>query len=157
MVHDKHVMMSLDPGRLGPQTNAATTPITLLSVPALTAAQEAAVALVLRLAAEHRVAVPLAPGDMLFVNNWAMLHARDAYMDASGSSGGGRHLVRAWLRNTELGWAVPDAMRAPWDAAFGAQAKAITPRYAVVPEKEYKAPKYTAGSAAFVIEESDEE
>ncbi|MCP5058609.1 MAG: TauD/TfdA family dioxygenase [bacterium] len=37
----------------------------------------------------------LAPGDMQFISNHTVLHARTAYEDAAGQ--GGRHLLRLWL------------------------------------------------------------
>lgn len=54
---------------------------------------------------------------MVFINNLALLHARDPYVDPE--QGPGRHLVRLWLRNPALAWDIPPAMRVPWEAAFG--------------------------------------
>jgi hypothetical protein len=46
------------------------------------------------------VSMDLQPGDMQFVNNYHVLHARDAYADDPGA-GLVRHLKRLWLE-TEL-------------------------------------------------------
>lgn len=98
---------------------------------------------------------------MVFINNLSLLHARDPYVDAK--KGPGRHLVRLWLRNPDLAWHIPKSMRVPWEAAFGPDGNGFPDlrgsaekRYPVLPTLEYKPPKYTAGSAAFIIEDSDD-
>jgi hypothetical protein len=75
--------------------------------------------------------------------------------------------VRLWLRNSTLGWQVPESMKAPWEAAFGPKGDGTgfkqggrrgfgDKNYPVVPSLEYKPPKFTAGSACFVIEDSED-
>lgn len=92
---------------------------------------------------------------MVFINNWAVLHARESYHDDATAT---RHLVRLWLRNKELGWEIPESMKTPWESSFGARAKRVVNRqYPVAPMPEYMEPKFTNGSAAFILEESDEE
>ncbi|CAO2649321.1 Nn.00g067060.m01.CDS01 [Neocucurbitaria sp. VM-36] len=54
-------------------------------------------------------------GDMLFVNNLAMLHSREAFEDDDNTQ---RHLLRLWLRNDELGWKIPDGLQLEWDNLF---------------------------------------
>lgn len=62
-------------------------------------------------------------------------------------------MVRLWLRNSELGWDVPKDMSIPWEAAYG-DSNASTERvYALEPKRDYEIPKYSAGSAAFVLED----
>ena len=46
-------------------------------------------------------------------------------------------------------------MTVPWLAAFGEQQ--ASPLYHLEPLPDYEVPKYSAGSAAFVIEDSDDE
>jgi len=136
-------------------------------VPALTPAQVQALAFVSETASKHRVRIDGQPGDMLFLNNRTVLHARDSYVDDE-ARGRRRHLVRLWIRSSELGWKVPDDMRVPWDAAYGhdddtyaagdrSYRRVLKRQYAVVPDPVYKPPQYTAGSAAFVIQDSDDE
>ena len=107
-------------------------------------------------------------GDLIFLNNWAIMHARGAYVDAEDAADEAtrRHLLRLWLRNSELGWDVPTSMRGPWETVFGhtdegyiSADREQTPqlKYAVVPESTYKPARYATGSAAFVIEDSDGE
>jgi alpha-ketoglutarate-dependent taurine dioxygenase len=49
----------------------------------------------------HTVAMQLEPGDMQFVNNYHVLHGRDAYTDAP-DQGRVRHLKRLWLETRVL-------------------------------------------------------
>jgi len=56
------------------------------------------------------------PGDMLFVNNHAVLHSREAFEDSRESP---RYLVRMWLKNPELAWALPRALEAGNATIYG--------------------------------------
>jgi len=60
---------------------------------------------------EHHLSMQLEPGDMQFVNNYHVLHARDAYTDDR-PSGRVRHLKRLWLETAVLTAAdKPEAFR----------------------------------------------
>ncbi|KAI1330182.1 hypothetical protein F5Y16DRAFT_396747 [Xylariaceae sp. FL0255] len=142
------LIMSADPSRIGPHPATANG-----RIPDLMPAQHEALALLQHTATKLQVRLPTQKGDIVFVNNWAVLHARDAYQDDAAST---RHLVRLWLRNEHLAWDIPISMRAPWESSFGAQAPKINRNYPVVPMPEYMAPKFSNGSAAFVVDESDE-
>jgi hypothetical protein len=50
---------------------------------------------------QYHVAMDLEPGDMQFINNYHVLHARDAYQDDR-DSGRVRHLKRLWLETDLL-------------------------------------------------------
>ena len=142
------MMVSMDPNRFGrhpASTNA--------DIPALDAAQQHALERVAAVSKEQELQLKLGAGDLVFVNNWAILHRRDAYEDNKDSS---RHMVRLWLRNTRLGWSVPPQMLPPWQAAYGEPSRAQAPIYSLFPMATYVMPKYSAGSAAFIIEDSDE-
>lgn len=155
-------MFSVDPGRLGLHP---ATPQQATIVPELTAIQHEALDVVSKLATKNRYRLNTMPGDMIFVNNWSLLHARDSYVDSDTVR---RHLVRLWLRSSTRGWDVPREMKVPWEAAFGPKGDGnpvfragskgrqwleIEKKYPVVPAPEYKAPRYTAGSAAFILED----
>lgn len=146
-IHRGNLMASLDPGRLGPHPNSE-----LDEIPKLSEAQEDAMSKILEAAKRNELRLELDTGDILFFNNWSLLHRRDAYVDGESTS---RHMVRLWLRNTELGWAVPDSLLPPWLRAFGEEAQSRRGIYSLVPMPEYKTPRYSAGSAAFIIEDSD--
>ncbi|RFU73525.1 hypothetical protein TARUN_8739 [Trichoderma arundinaceum] len=120
-------------------------------IPSLTDSQQSALEGISKAACRTELRLNLKTGDILFFNNWALLHRRDSYTDSDESS---RHMVRLWLRNSKLGWSVPDSLLPPWFAAYGENG--VRNRlYPLIPMPDYKVPKYSAGSAAFMIEDSD--
>lgn len=140
-------MISMDPNRFGPHPSS----INSSEIPDLTATQKHSLKRVSDVARQTELKLDLRRGDMLFFNNWALLHRRDPYEDDAASS---RHLVRLWLRNSKLGWSVPPQMKVPWSAAF--ERPDSQKLYPIVPLPVYKVPKYSAGSAAFVIEDNED-
>lgn len=145
-IHDGRLMASMDPNRFGPHPSSGPT-----DVPPLTATQLSALERISKAAYRSELRLHLKTGDLLFFNNWALLHRRDSYTDSDETS---RHMVRLWLRNSKLGWSVPNSMLPPWYAAYGDNV--VRNRlYPLIPMPDYKVPKYSAGSAAFVIEDSD--
>ena len=144
-MHEGRLVTSVDPARLGPHPKSGKG-----KVPELTSEQEDALEALTASAHRNQIAVNLQKGDMLFLNNLAIVHCRDKYEDAEDTS---RHLVRLWLHNSELGWDIPSSMKVPWKAAFEADVKKV---FNYEPAKEYTRPEFTAGSAAFVIEGTKE-
>ncbi|KAH6603169.1 hypothetical protein Trco_007944 [Trichoderma cornu-damae] len=145
-IHDGRLMASIDPNRFGPHPSSGPT-----DIPSLTDSQRSALDRISKAAYRTELRLHLKTGDILFFNNWALLHRRDSYTDGDETS---RHMVRLWLRNSKLGWSVPDSLLPPWSAAYGEDG--VRNRlYPLIPMPEYKVPKYSAGSAAFVIEDSD--
>ncbi|KAM0292031.1 hypothetical protein ACHAO9_003594 [Fusarium lateritium] len=145
--HDGKLLASLDPHRLGPHPSMKNSDIPLLSdaqIHALQAVSEAA--------ARAELQLKLETGDLLFFNNLALVHRRDAYTDEDTSS---RHMVRLWLRSQKYGWAIPKGMLPPWEAAYGEKRKNKATHYPIVPMAEYHVPVYTTNSAAFLIEDSE--
>jgi hypothetical protein len=57
------------------------------------------------------------PGDIHFINNLAVLHRREGFVDGA-STAEKRHLVRTRLRSARLGWAIPKALDREWHDAF---------------------------------------
>ncbi|KAM0380539.1 hypothetical protein ACHAPY_000269 [Fusarium culmorum] len=145
-LHDGKLLISLDPHRLGPH------PIWKNGVPALTEVQLNALKAVSDTASEVELQMKLETSDLLFFNNLALVHRRDAYTDDDKSA---RHMVRLWLRSQKYGWAIPDGLLPPWEAAYGEKRKHKTRHYPIVPMPEYTAPKYTTNSACFVMEDSE--
>ncbi|KAI8951198.1 Clavaminate synthase-like protein [Xylaria longipes] len=145
-----NLVISADPARIGPHPA-----VTNSRIPDLLPAQKEALALLQQTATAQQTRLPACQGDMVFINNWGVLHARDSYQDDNTAT---RHLVRLWLRNEEFSWEIPESMKTPWEASFGKKAKKIVNRqYPVAPMPEYMEPKFTNGSAAFIMEESDED
>ncbi|KAI1407688.1 Clavaminate synthase-like protein [Hypoxylon sp. FL1857] len=137
------LLISMDPARIGPHPLARNG-----SIPSLTSDQQEALEVLQKMARKHQLRLETQPGDILFINNLGLLHARESYQDSLSSS---RHLVRLWLRNTHLGWSIPHSMKMPWDAAFGEKARGIINRnYPIMPMPEYMECKYSNGTAAFV-------
>ncbi|KAE8422528.1 hypothetical protein BDV36DRAFT_310890 [Aspergillus pseudocaelatus] len=60
------------------------------------------------LAEKFHVAMELKKGDMQFINNLSMVHARNSYVDGPDSR---RHLLRLWLRDPQNAWVTPEPMR----------------------------------------------
>ncbi|KAK3906362.1 hypothetical protein C8A05DRAFT_40786 [Staphylotrichum tortipilum] len=154
-VLDDKVLISVDPGRLGLHPATAKTDPDSSTAHELNSAQQEALKVLSTLATKHRRRLDLEKGDMVFINNLSLLHARESYKDHE--TGPGRHLVRLWLRNKELAWEVPKEIWAPWEAAFGPDGEGFSESrerlYPVTPPMEYEEPKYTAGSAAFMLED----
>jgi hypothetical protein len=80
-----------------------------------------------KLALQNQFSFTTQAGDMHFVNNLAILHRREAYLDDPNSSKGGkiRHLVRMRLRSESMGWSIPDELRPFWDEAFKEEGERI--------------------------------
>ncbi len=80
------------------------------------------------------------PGDLHFVNNLAVLHRRDEFVDegdgrdgleVDGDAGRGdgrkkkRHLVRMRIRNEKMGWDLPRELQGEWKKAFGDEGERV--------------------------------
>lgn len=76
--------------------------------PKLSPAQEDALDVVQAIASANKLTLDLRPGDLVFINNLAVMHAREAFYDSPEHE---RHLVRLWLRNEALAWRVPRELR----------------------------------------------
>jgi len=169
-VYKNRILLSVDPGRLGlhPVTSQHEKRCTIYE---LTPSQREALDAVAKLATQNSYPINAMPGDMIFINNFSLLHAREPYFDSSDTSQR-RHLVRLWLRNSKRAWDIPMSMKAPWEAAFGPKGDGnpvylagtkgsrkieIVKHYPVLEAPMYKISKYTAGSAAFVLEDEDED
>ncbi len=155
IVGDK-VLISVDPGRLGLHTATAQAGADSDALQ-LTEKQTEALKVLNELATKHSRRLDLQKGDMVFINNLSLLHERESYKDPE--DGPGRHLVRLWLRNKPLAWEVPCDLWPIWESAFGPNGDGFPNRkteYAISPPKVYKPSKYTAGSAAFILEDGQD-
>jgi len=70
----------------------------------LTRSQLDALDAVFATASKHYLKVDMQPGDLQFINNFAILHAREQFQDDTVNK---RHLVRMWL-SCEKKWSLPD-------------------------------------------------
>ena len=85
------------------------------SIPSISPRQREALDIVNCIAERNRLEISLQPGDVYFVNNLALLHRRDEFVDDENHK---RHLVRMHLRNEKLGWDIPDELKRFWDEAL---------------------------------------
>ncbi|KAL9088572.1 MAG: hypothetical protein Q9165_006092 [Trypethelium subeluteriae] len=79
------------------------------------AAEESALATVQATAERLCIKLDRQPGDLQFVNNFSVLHARDKYTNSSAK---GRHMLRLGLRDPEHAWEVPEQWRGLFDELF---------------------------------------
>lgn len=75
----------------------------------MTPKQAEALQMLQQLAKDYQIKLPLRPGDLCFVNNFAILHSREAFEDSETEI---RHLVRLWLKNEALAWDLPPVLEA---------------------------------------------
>ncbi|KAI1828495.1 Clavaminate synthase-like protein [Xylaria intraflava] len=80
--------------------------------------QREALDLVEAIAQALQIEIKTRSGDMHFINNFTILHRREGFVDGA-SPDEKRHLVRMRLRNSSMGWSIPDSLHQEWADAFG--------------------------------------
>ncbi|KAJ3506628.1 hypothetical protein NLJ89_g6764 [Agrocybe chaxingu] len=93
-------------------------------IPPISEAQAEALDAIHFLAEKHAVGLSFEKGDIQYINNLSVFHARDAFTDSPEKT---RHLLRLWLRNEELAWKLPSELNQLWQAIY----------YASTPETEH--------------------
>ncbi|KAJ5511958.1 hypothetical protein LT330_003078 [Penicillium expansum] len=84
-------------------------------IPPITEAQAEALDALHFLAEEHSAALDFQKGDVQYVNNLSIFHARNGFRDAPGQE---RHLLRLWLRDPENAWETPKELHDRWDIVY---------------------------------------
>jgi len=69
-------------------------------------------------AVENHLSISAQKGDILLINNLAIMHARGAFVDGPAGSGQQRHVMRLWLRNEELAWSKPEFVKGLFDLKY---------------------------------------
>lgn len=99
-------------------------------IPPITEAQAEALDALHFLAEEHSAALDFQKGDVQYVNNLSIFHARNGFTDAPGkelvslnnarvvANSDRRHLLRLWLRDPENAWQTPEPLQHRWDTVF---------------------------------------
>jgi hypothetical protein len=87
------------------------------ALPAITPAQLEAIDAVHFMSAQNAVPLPLGKGDIAFINDMAILHAREAFDE--GGSHLQRHLLKLYLRDPEQNWPVPSTELQQWNKIYG--------------------------------------
>lgn len=108
-------------------------------MPPLSEAQAEALDALHFTAMKHQLKMQLEKGDIQFINNVALVHAREAFRDEPENryaqffcllafltlsyflvlTSDSRHLLRLWLRDEEFGWEVPAPLKGVWEGVFG--------------------------------------
>ena len=87
------------------------------------------------IAQKHQLLLATQPGDLTFVNNFAILHSREPFEDDDTHS---RHLLRMWLKNEKLAWDLPPSLKAGNDKVFGGDPLDETWNYLPTPKLTFK-------------------
>jgi len=80
-------------------------------------------------ARKHQLAMNLQPGDLTFINNFGILHARGDFQDTKAAS---RYHVRMWLKNETLAWKLPRSLKEGNKAIFETRGGEVEERWNIV-------------------------
>ena len=83
--------------------------------PSLTTIQEEALDVLESVAQQLKLSLYSRPGDLIYVNNLALLHARQGFQDTATES---RYLVRMWLKNDHHAWKLPPRLQLQNDRIY---------------------------------------
>ncbi|KIM35425.1 hypothetical protein M413DRAFT_349953 [Hebeloma cylindrosporum] len=94
--------------------------------PPLTSSQEMALRILTDTVRKHSFQLETRRGDILFVNNLSVMHARNAFVDdVNAENDSCRHVLRLWLRDSKTGWPIADSLKYDgkelWNVAPGSQ------------------------------------
>ena len=81
-----------------------------------------ALELVQELGEKYQLELPMQPGDLTFINNFGILHSRDAFQDSETNI---RYLVRMWIKNEVLSWALPPVLKVGNQKTYDEEAEEI--------------------------------
>ncbi|KAH8724763.1 hypothetical protein GQ44DRAFT_682710 [Phaeosphaeriaceae sp. PMI808] len=84
-------------------------------IPPLSEAQAEALDALHFLAEKHALGLDFQKGDIQFVNNLSIFHARDGFTNSKEQQ---RHLVRLWLRDPEHAWKIPEVLKGRWAKVY---------------------------------------
>jgi hypothetical protein len=99
----------------------------------MTEEQAEALDMVHYIAEEHGITMTLKSGDMLFYNNLAVLHGRNAFTDAE-TGDHRRHILRLWVRNEERAWQTPKELAREWHLVYGESERRARAHWRLRPE-----------------------
>ncbi|CEO58945.1 Putative Taurine catabolism dioxygenase TauD, TfdA family protein [Penicillium brasilianum] len=99
-----------------------------VGIPPISEAQAEALDALHFLAEKHRASLGFQKGDVQYVNNLSIFHARNGFKDQPGKE---RHLLRLWLRDPENAWPTPERLQDRWDTLY----KNVTEEEQVFPQE----------------------
>jgi hypothetical protein len=73
----------------------------------LTTKQLEALEAIETIAQANQLSLEVQPGDLVFINNHALMHSRETFQDDESRP---RHLVRMWLKDSKREWKLPRAL-----------------------------------------------
>ncbi|KAK6515144.1 hypothetical protein TWF506_007489 [Arthrobotrys conoides] len=86
-----------------------------LGLPPLTKTQREALNMVETVADKNSIEIGLQSGDLLFINNLAVLHGRREFQDNEIAK---RHMLRLWVHNPARAWQLPSSLKVLWDCLY---------------------------------------
>ncbi|KAI1456975.1 Clavaminate synthase-like protein [Annulohypoxylon moriforme] len=92
------------------------------ALPSPTRAQVEALNTVQFLAEKNSVPLPMEKGDLIFINDMAILHGREGYIDAE-STAAKRHLLKMYLRDPLQKTNIPGSLKEEWERVYGPNGK----------------------------------
>lgn len=104
------------------------------SLPEVSVEQRLAMEMLESTASRFSCTLQREPGDILFVNNLSVLHARDSYDDDNAPSAplfskGRRHFLRLFIRDPERSWEKPEQLQRDLDEVFAPERVQHIPIY----------------------------
>ncbi|KAI1659459.1 Clavaminate synthase-like protein [Daldinia decipiens] len=96
------------------------------NIPPISEAQAEALDTIHFLGEKYCVNTNFQKGDIQYINNLAIFHARDGFTDTLEKR---RHLLRLWLRDPENAWPTPEAWKYRWAQLY----EGVTPEGQVFP------------------------
>ncbi|XDG04988.1 hypothetical protein ABKA04_004603 [Annulohypoxylon sp. FPYF3050] len=100
------------------------------NIPPITEAQAEALDTLHFLGEKFSVNTYFQKGDIQYVNNLALFHARDGFTNTAEKQ---RHLLRLWLRDPENAWETPEPLKWRWTQLY----EGWTPEEEVLPLEPY--------------------
>ncbi|RYP57029.1 hypothetical protein DL769_009745 [Monosporascus sp. CRB-8-3] len=86
-------------------------------LPAPTEAQIEAADAIQFIAMKNAFKMPAKKGDLLFVNDMALVHAREGFDDSGNSMK--RHLIKMYFRDPDQAWGIPPSLENEWKKVYG--------------------------------------
>ncbi|KAI1214382.1 Clavaminate synthase-like protein [Annulohypoxylon truncatum] len=96
-------------GFKGKQRNSSLAPVSEAQIAAMDAVQF--------VMAKNAVPLPWKKGDIAFINDMAIMHARSSFTESG--QGLQRHLLKFYLRDPAQNWKIPESAQKQWDKIYG--------------------------------------
>lgn len=87
------------------------------ALPAPTQTQVEALDAVQFMAAENAIPLPMKKGDLVFINDMVLFHARESFDEAGAYLQ--RHLLKMSIRDPAQNWPVPSTAKQAWRKMYG--------------------------------------